>query len=50
MTTITVTVHDTEFDLEAEIDSVEGPEPSAGIMSAYVEDYILYWGDYTPIP
>ena len=50
MTTVTVTVHDTEFDLEAKIDSIQGAEPDVGIMSSYVEDYSLYWADFTPIP
>ena len=50
MITVTVTVHDTQFDLEAEIISIQGAEPDVGIMSAYVEDYSLYWADYTIIP
>ena len=50
MITITVSIHGTDFDLEAQIDSIQPAEPDVGIMSSYVEDYSLYWADGISIP
>ena len=50
MITITVSVHGTEFDIEAKIDSIQKAEPDVGIMFSYVEDYSLYWANRIRIP
>lgn len=50
MITVTVSINGTDFDLEAQIDSIQPAEPDVGIMSSYVEDYSLYWADGFAIP
>ena len=50
MTTVNISIHGTDFDLEAQVDSIQEAEPDVGIMSAYVDDYSLYWADGHAIP
>ena len=50
MITVTVRIHETEFDLEVRILSIQLAEPGVGIMSSYVDDYTFHWADGTQIP